>query len=53
MNIKTNLLEYYVNFVDSTKKQNTNSTRIIIILRVIISMFLIFVLFKYNSKWYL
>ena len=41
MNIKTNLLEDYVNFVDSSKKQNTFLTRIINIFVVIISLFLI------------
>ena len=35
MNIKTNLLEEYVNFVDNTKKQN-KYFKIIIILNVII-----------------
>ena len=28
MNIKTNLLEDYVNFVDTTKKQKTNTSKI-------------------------
>ena len=32
MNIKTNLLEKYVNFVDNTKKQNKNSRICTIIL---------------------
>ena len=32
MNIKTNLLEEYVNFVDNTKKQNKNLWRCTIIL---------------------
>ena len=38
MNIKTNLLEDYVNFVDNTKKQN-KYLRIIITLFVVIFMY--------------
>ena len=49
MNIKTNSPEDYVNFVDSTKKQNTYLTRTLNSFVVILSLFLIF-LFKYNSK---
>ena len=41
MNIKTNLLEEYVNFVDNTKKQN-NYYKISIISFVII-MFFVFI----------
>ena len=38
MNIKTNLLEEYVNFVDNTKKQNKNlwKCKIILVFVVII-----------------
>ena len=43
MNIETNLLEDHVNFVDSTKKQNTYLTRLIILFVVIISLFLFFI----------
>ena len=43
MNLKTNLLDEYVNFVDNTKKQN-KYFKISIILFVII-MFLFFVFF--------
>ena len=43
MNIKTKLLEAYVNFVDSAMKQKTYLTRIIILFVVIISLFLFFV----------
>ena len=45
MNIKTNLLEEYVNFVDSTKKQNEYFKLIIILIVVILCLFLFFVLF--------
>ena len=46
MNIKTNLLEEYVNFVDNTKKQN-RYFKIFISLIVIFFLFLFFLLFKY------
>ena len=36
MNIKTNLIEKYVNFVDTTKKQNKNLWICIIILFIVI-----------------
>ena len=49
MNIKTNLLEEYVNFVDNTKKQN-RYFKIIILIVVILCLFLFFVLFYYNTK---
>ena len=49
MNIKTNLLEEYVNFVDITKKQN-KYFKIVMFLNVIIMfLFLFFVL--YNFKY--
>ena len=48
MNIKTNLLEEYVNFVDHTKKQNIYF-KIFFIVVVILFLFLCFVL-MYNIK---
>ena len=48
MNIKTNLLEEYVNFVDSTKKQN-NYFKIFFIIVIIMFLFLCSVLI-YNIK---
>ena len=50
MNIKTNLLEEYVNFVDSTKKQNKYFKIIIILFVVILCLFLFFVLFNYLNE---
>ena len=46
MNIETNLIEEYVNFVDNTKKQN-KYFKIIMFFFVFIPLFFIFVLFKY------
>ena len=48
-NIETILLEENVNLVDNTKKQN-KCFKIIIISFVIISLFLIFLLFKYLTE---
>ena len=45
MNIKTNLLEEYVNSVDTTKKQNKYFK--VIIIALIMFLFLFFLLFKY------
>ena len=45
MNIKTNLIEEYVNFVDNTKKQNKNLW-IYKILLLFIVFILIILLFK-------
>ena len=45
MNIKTNLIEEYVNFVDNTKKQNKNLWIYLIILLFIVFI-LIILLFK-------
>ena len=45
MNIKTNLIHEYVNFVDNTKKQNKNLW-IYIILLLFIVFILIILLFK-------
>ena len=50
MNIETNLLEDYVNFVDLTKKQNKYFKKIIILFVVILSLFLFFVLFQYLNQ---
>ena len=46
MNIKTNTLEEYVNFVDTTKKQNTYFKKIILLIAVIMSSFLFYLLPK-------
>ena len=46
MNIKTNLLEEYVKFVDSTKKQNNYFKIIISLIAIITVLFLFFVSFK-------
>ena len=50
MNIKTKLLEEYVNFVDNTKKQNKYFK--IFLFVIVINMFLILfsVLFKYIKQ---
>ena len=50
MNIKTKLLDVYVKFVDTTKKQNKYLKTIIILFVVIVSLFLFFVLFKYLNE---
>ena len=49
MNIKTNLLEEYVNFVDNTKKQNKNLWIYLIIVLIIVFI-LIIILFKYINE---
>ena len=48
MNIKTNLLEEYVNFVDNTKKQNKYFKIFIILIVIIMFLFL----FKYLTYKY-
>ena len=48
MNIKTKLLEEYVNFVDNTKRQNKYFKIFIVLIAIIIFLFLCFVLFKYR-----
>ena len=48
MNIKTNLLEEYVNFVDNTKKQTKYFKVSIVLIAISIFLFLCFVLFKYR-----
>ena len=50
MNIKTILLEDYVNFVDNTKKQNKYFKIILFLIIIIIFLFLFFVLL-YNIKY--
>ena len=50
MNIKTNLIEEYVNFVDSTKKQNKYFKKNLILFVVILCLILFFVLFKYLNE---
>ena len=50
MNLKTNLLEDYVNFVDLTKKQNRYFKKFIIFFVVILCLFLFFVSIEYNTK---
>ena len=50
MNIKTNLLEEYVNSVDNTKKQNKYfKVFVFLIVIIIVFLFLFFVLL-YNIK---
>ena len=49
MNIKTNLLEEYVNFVDNTKKQNNYFKIFLFVIAIIMFLFSFFVLFKYSS----
>ena len=45
MNIKTNLLEEYVNFVDNTNKQNKNLWMSLIIVLFILFVFIIIIIF--------
>ena len=49
MNIKTNLLEEYVNFVESTKKQS-KYFKMIFLFAIILTSFSFFVLFKYLNE---
>ena len=51
MNIQTNLIHEYVNFVDNTKKQNKNLW-IYIIMLLFIVFILIILLFKYINEQY-
>ena len=53
MNIKTNLLEEYVNFVDSTKQQTKFLWICTIILIFIVIILVILRVFRYNTNWYL
>ena len=50
MNIKTNLLEEYVNFVDNTKEQNKHFKIFLFVIAINMFLFLFFVLFKYSSN---
>ena len=50
MNIKTNLLDEYVNFVDNTKKQNEHFKIIEILFVVTLCLFLFSVSFKYLNE---
>ena len=50
MNIKTHLLEEYVNFIDNTNKQNKYFKIILTLFVVILCLFLFFVLFNYLSE---
>ena len=50
MNIKTNLLEEYVNFVDITKKQNKNLWIFTIILVFIVIILTIRRVYKYINE---
>ena len=52
MNIKTNLIHEYVNFVDNTKKQNKNLWIYIIMLIFIVFILKILFLFKYINEQY-
>ena len=52
MNIKTIFLEEYVNFVDTTKKQNKYFKIFIILIVFIMFLFLFLVLFNYLTKCY-
>ena len=51
MNIKTNLIHEYLDFVDNTKKQNKNLWMYIITL-IFIVFILIILLFKYINEQY-
>ena len=50
MDIKTNLLDEYVIFVDNTKKQNKYFKIFLFLLAIIVFLFLCFVLFKNSSN---
>ena len=50
MNIKTNLLEEYVNFADNTKKQNKYFKAFLKLIAIFMFLFLFFVSFYYNSN---
>ena len=52
MNIKMNILEEYVNFVDTTEKQNKYFKIFFSLVAIIMFLFLFFVLFKNSSNWY-
>ena len=50
MNIKTNLIEEYNNFVDNTKKQNKNLWICTVILVFIVIILTIIRLFRYINE---
>ena len=50
MNIKTKLLEEYVNFVDNTRKQKKYFKIIGILTVTVLCLFLFFVLFNYLNE---
>ena len=50
MNIETNLLEEFVNFVDVTKKQNKCFKTFFFVIVIIMCLLLFFVLFKYINE---
>ena len=50
MNNKTNLHDDYVNFDESTKKQNTYFKINIILITIIMFLFLVFLLFQYLNE---
>ena len=53
MNIKTNLLEDYVNFVDNTNKQNKNLwIYLILLLFIVFKLILLLLLFTYINEKY-
>ena len=50
MDIKTKLLEEYVNFVDNTKKQNKYFKIIMFLIVIIMFLLLFYVIIKYLTK---
>ena len=52
MNIKTNLLEEYVNFVDNTKKQNKYFKIIMFLIVIIVFFIFCFLETSYELKEY-
>ena len=50
MNIKTNLIEEYVNFVDNTKKLNKNLWMYLIILLFIVFILIIIIILLFKNK---
>ena len=50
INIKRNLLEDFVTFLDTTTKQNSYFKIIIIFFTIMTTLFLIFLLFKYLNE---
>ena len=50
MDIKTNILEDYVNFVDTTKKQNKYFKIILSLIVIVITLFVFLLSFKYINE---